>query len=287
MIISFGFIIQSSFTQTFDKEKLDSFLNILEVNNKFMGSVGLSHKREIIYLNSFGYDNINTKQPSSDLTRYRIGSILKLFTATLILRAVEENKLELNNTINGYFSTIKKSNKITVSDLLYHRSGLQDFLYRKDYKDWFTEPKTRDQMIALISENKQEFKPGKETKYSNANYVLLTIILEEIFSKTYSEILKEKILDQIDLKNTYVGSKINPDKNECFSYKYSEKWIKQEETDLSIPLGGGSIVSTPSDLILFIEKLFAGELIRQESLEAMITMKDWFGMGIFSYPFFE
>jgi CubicO group peptidase (beta-lactamase class C family) len=142
-------------------------------------------------------------------------------------------------------------------------------------------------MIETITKAGTGFEPGSKASYSNSNFVLLSYILEKIYQKPYSEILEEKIIKPARLKNTYYGRKINTKDNECYSYKYVEGWKKEPETDMSIPLGGGGIVSTPVDLTLFSDALFSGRLVSENSLKQMKTMKDHLGMGLFQMPFYE
>jgi len=78
-----------------------------------------------------------------------------------------------------------------------------------------------------------------------------------------------------------------PEENEARSYSFKDNWTLEAETDPSIPLGAGAIQSTAADLAVFIEKLFAGELISKESLDQMTALQDGFGRGIFSFPYYE
>jgi CubicO group peptidase (beta-lactamase class C family) len=95
------------------------------------------------------------------------------------------------------------------------------------------------------------------------------------------------IVEPLALKNTYYGGKTKPSDNECRSYKYRGNWILESETDMSIPLGAGGIVSTPTDLTKFGDALFGGKLLKPESLELMKTMEDGYGIGLFKFPFYD
>jgi len=282
-----GLFFQFGCAQSIDKSKLDSLFKILETNNKFMGSIAISHNGKIVYSKSIGFADIESNQKITEQTKFRIGSISKMFTASLILKAVEENKLKLNETIDKYFPAIVNSNKITVSNLLNHRSGIHSFTDDADYLSWCTQAKSENEMLAIIAKGKSEFEPDSKAQYSNSNYLLLTIILEKAYKKPFKEILNEKILSPVALQSTYLGGKINLKDAECNSYKLSDKWLLEPETDMSIPLGAGAVVSNPSDLTKFIEALFAGKIISEKSLEQMTTLKDNYGMGIFQIPFYE
>ena len=279
--------IQIGLTQTLDTSKLNDYFKSLDSNNKFMGSVALFNNGELVYNNQIGYADIETKQKPNQYTKYRIGSISKTFTATLVLKAIEEEKISLDKTLKNYFPNIPNSNLITISNLLYHRSGIHNYTNDKAYLKYNTKQKSKKEMLSIISKFDSDFKPNSKFEYSNSNYLLLSYILEKTYNKTYSEILNEKIINPIGLKNTFFGSKINLDKNESFSYSYKGKWEKQTETNMSILLGAGGIVSTPNDLLQFSAALFNYKIISKNSLSKMVTLEDNYGMGLFKIPFYD
>lgn len=280
--------IQISFAQSsFDKEKLDNYFNALEKNNKFMGSVAVSKNGKIIYERTIGLADVENKIKATNLSKYRIGSISKTFTAALILKAHEEQRLDLTQTIDKWFPTIKNSEIITVQNLLNHRSGIHNFTSNQEYLTWHTLPKTEKEMIEIITKGGSDFSPGSKAQYSNSNYVLLTYILEKTFNKSFSQLLKEYITDPIGLTNTYVFGKTNVNNLECRSYKFTTSWTLEPETDYTIPLGAGAIISTASDVTKFADALFGGKIINNESLQIMKNIVDGYGSGIFQIPFYN
>jgi D-alanyl-D-alanine carboxypeptidase len=280
--------IVKSYSQDFDTNKLDAYFEALEVSNKFMGSVALLKEGKIVYTKHVGFSDVESKIKPSKNTKYKIGSISKTFTSTLILMAVEEQRLALSTTIENYFPSITNSEIIAISNLLNHRSGIHNFTDDvKDYIKYNTTPKTEKEMIQIIAKSGSDFEPDSKAQYSNSNYVLLSYILEKVYSKPYDEILDEKIIQPLGLKDTYFGSKSDMKNNESHSYVYQEKWMKQPETDISIPMGAGGIVSTPSDLTLFAHALFTNKLIAETNLNKMKTITDKYGMGLFQMPFYD
>ncbi|MFN2262540.1 MAG: serine hydrolase domain-containing protein [Psychroflexus sp.] len=285
LLIALG---QINFAQTnFDKAKLDNYFNLLEENNKFMGSVAVSKNGKIIYTKSIGYADLENKVKATEKTKYRIGSISKTFTAVLVLRAVEEEKLDLNQTLDQWFPKITNANKITLKQLLSHRSGIHNFTNDADYLTYNTQPKSEKEMLEIIANGGSDFEPDSKSEYSNSNFVLLTYILEKTYSKSYADLLQEVIAKPINLTNTYVPEKTNPKNNESKSYNFLGSWKLQPETDATIPLGAGSIISTPIDLTKFVDALFGGKLLTSESLEIMKTIKDGYGIGLFRLPFYN
>ena len=279
--------VTTCFTQSFNHQKLDSLLDILETNNKFMGSIALSHNGKTIYSNSVGYAQMSDSLKADSLTRYRIGSISKVFTATLVLKAAEERKLTLETSLSKYFPQVQHSDSITIENLLNHSSGIYDFTLDENYLGWNTSFQSRQAMLRRITEGSPEFNPGTKNKYSNSNYLLLSFILEDIYDKDFGEILKMKIIVPAGLDHTSYGGKIKSKDNEAASYSYLGSWEKESETDLSIPQGAGGIISTAQDLNKFMEHLFAGKLISEASLDKMTNFKNGFGLGLFKFPYDE
>lgn len=283
----FAFLISNTFAQQLNTAKLDSLFTVLESNDKYMGSIAISENGKILYTKTIGKTDLLLNKKATAATKYRIGSISKMFTSCLIFKAVEENKLTLNKTIDTYFPSVPNASKITIGNLLNHRSGLYNFTNSDEYMTYHTQPKTEAEMMAIFAKNASVFEPNTKAEYSNTNYVLLSYILEKIYKKPFKDILAEKIISPLGLKNTYMGGKINLENNECYSYFYTETWDKEDETDMSIPLGAGSVVSNPTDLTIFIDNLFAGKIISTKSLQQMTTMEGVYGMGVFEMPFYD
>lgn len=289
IITSLIFAMASQYTiaQTINKEKLDTYFNQLEKHNKFMGSVAVSKEGKLLYTKTVGYADYANKIKATDDYKYRIGSISKTFTAVLVLQAVEQGKLTLETTLDTYFPTIKNANKITVAHLLNHTSGIHNFTDDASFLDWNTKRKTQQEMVSIIEKGGSDFEPNSKPSYSNSNYVLLTYIIEKVNKDSYAEILQKNIIKPLNLKNTYLGNSIQVQNNEVKSYSYSDGWKLETETDLSIPVGAGAVVSNPKDLILFSEALFGGKLLQPSSLKIMKTFKESYGSGLFEFPFSE
>ena len=281
------FLSQFLFSQQYDFEKLDRYFDSLKENNRFMGTISLSKGNELIYTRSIGFLDFENNILLDSNSKFRIGSISKTFTSVLILKSEEDGKLNLNDTIENFFPDLPNSEKITIENLLSHRSGIFNFTDSPEYIKYSIHPKSREELIKIISNFDTVFKPGRRSEYSNSNYILLTIILEKLYSKNYSDILSEKITKPYELNNTYYGDKIDVKNNEAKSYMYAGKWIPQDETDPSVPLGAGGIVSNPSDLTKFSYLLFSGNILKNHSLEKMKKISGQYGLGIFTIPFYK
>jgi len=289
--ITFLFLVAICCTMTakaqdLDTTKLDKYFQALNANNEFMGSVSICRNGIEIYSKSVGFADIDKKIPYSKSSKSCVGSISKMFTAIMVFQAIEGKKLSLTETIDKYFPSIKNAEKITVGQLLSHRSGIHNYTANWEFMQW--PAKTREQMIDIIIGGGSDFEPDLTADYSNSGYVLLSYILEDVYGKSYADILTNNIIRPLSLENTYFGkNRINIGDNECNSYLYSDEWKIQTVTDPSVTLGAGCIISTPKDLNKFADALFNGKLISESSLTAMLNIRDDYGMGIFPVPYFS
>ena len=283
-------LFTAGYAQTLDKAKLDQFFDRLAEKNKAMGSLTIAKAGNVLYTRAIGYSQINgtEKKPLTAATRYRIGSITKMFTAVMILQLVEERKLKLTGTLDKFFPQVSNAHKITIAQILAHRSGIHDiFLDRNLRPSSKTNPITKDELLTLIAKGKPDFEPDAKHSYSNSGYTLLGLIVEKLTGKPYGEALKKRSTSKIGLNDTYIATgNINVNKNEALTYRnYPTGWKQEPETHPSILFGAGSIVSTPNDLAKFIQALFDLKLISQESLGSMKTIRDGEGLGMEPFQF--
>ncbi len=273
--------------QAFDQANMDAFFDLLDAEKQAMGSIAIMQNGEQVYQRSIGYADVAAEKTADKDTKYRIGSISKTFTATLVLQLVETGELSLNTKLSEYFPQVPNAQLITVEQLLRHRSGIFNFTDAANYVEYMEQPKTRAELVDIIVAGGSIFPPDSTADYSNSNYVLLTYIAEKAAGKDYATLLQERICKPCALKRTDYGGKIDVSANEALSYQSANGQEIATETDMSIPAGAGSVVSTPGELTQFFSCLFTGKLLKEESLEAMTTLKDDYGMGLFQVPFSE
>lgn len=284
----FGVSAQPVCSEVYNFEPIDSLFKLITINNKGMGSIAIRKDGNLLYSNSMGYSFVaeNDKKLSNKETVYKIGSITKMFTSVMIFQLIEQGKLSLETPLSAYFPNLKNAKKITISHLLNHRSGIHNFTDDADYQFYMQAAKSKKEMLEIIAKKGIDFEPNEKAAYSNANYILLGYIAEEISKKSYAELLKSAICDKIDLKNTYLGNGVKESKNEAQSYIFlNNAYKKTTETHPSVAYSAGSIVSTPEDVTKFIDALFHFKLLKKESLDKMVELVENYGRGIFRYPF--
>src|SRR5262245_28996088 len=151
-------LFTAGYAQTLDKAKLDQFFDRLAEKNKAMGSLTIAKGGNVLYTRAIGYSQINgtEKKPLTTASRFRIASITKTYTAVMILQLVEEGKLTLTDTLDKFFPQVPNAQKITIGQMLAHRSGIPNV--RRDQATWKPgEAVTKDEMLALIVKGAPEF----------------------------------------------------------------------------------------------------------------------------------
>ena len=283
LFVFFGYQVNAQ--NLHNVEKLDSLFNMISSNQLAMGSISILSNGEEIYRQSIGYADLDSKSKANASTKYRIGSITKTFTAAVLMQLIEEGKLEIDTRLNEYFPQVPNSDIITVQHLLRHQSGLFNVTDEEDFRTWMVEPQSREEMLVRIRKNPVVFEPGERSEYSNTNYLLLSYIAEEIEDMGYAEIVKKRIIDKLNLPNTFYGGRINSEDGQARSYIKSEnEWELTPETDMSVPMGAGALVSTPEDLNTFFYNLFQGKIVSENSLDAMKRTTNGTGIGLMRLP---
>lgn len=287
LIISFPVLAQDEHEGA-NYRKIDSLMTHLYQNNKFMGGLTIRARGVVLFSKAYGFADVGAKVKANPGTKYKIGSITKMFTASMVFQLMEEKKLSGNDKLSKFFPKMPNADKITINNLLNHSSGIYNYTKDSTFTPKLTSAQLRRDMLERLYKYKPDFEPGTKAEYSNSNYLLLGYIIQDITHKTYKEAVTERILMKAGLRNTYYFSKVNLKKNEAYSYKFEDgKWEKQPEWHESVAGGAGALQSTPEDLTKFITALWNGKIISPKSLTDMTTMEMGFGKGVFNFPFGE
>ena len=280
-------IAGTALAQSFDRAKLDQYFQLLEANNKGMGQVSFMVSGQEVYQNAFGFANVQTNQKANTQTKYRIGSISKSFTATLIMQLVEAGKLSLEDPLAKYFPEIPNAGEIRIKDLLQHSSGIYNITDDPELRTWIYSAQSREQMLNRIAAGTPQFDAGAQVSYSNSNYILLSFILEDAYGMNYGAVLEKQIIIPLGLTETRFGGSIQADNNEALPYYYEDEAWQQisPHTHLNAPMGAGGIVSTAKDVSRFYAQLFSGALVSENTLKMMIQTREDVGLGIMGFPF--
>lgn len=267
--------------QKSDFQKLDKFITNLAEENRVMGSFSIFENENEVYSRFIGYSYIETEKPIDPETRFRIGSVSKIYTATIIMQLIEQGKLSLDSKLSEFFPQIPKADSITIQNLLQHTSGLFNLLKDPEYLNYRANEISKEDRLAKISSFELVFEPGKHQDYSNTNYLLLSFIAENISNESFSDVLDARITEPLELTTTGQGKVIDPSENEALSYHPADaNWIEMPETHPSLSIGAGSMFSTPREMNVFIQSLFNATLVDSSSLNKMREIHGKYGLGL-------
>lgn len=273
-----------------NKEKMDQYFDLLDTHQKAMLSVSINEQGKHFYNRQIGLESQDRGVFSDTLiksdvdTKYYIGSITKVFTATLIFDLIEKNKLTLSTKLSTFFPTVANAQIITIEHMLSHRSGIFNHTNDSRYWRYMNDKQTPQQMVDRIVDYTSAFEPGSKYEYSNSNYLLLGYIIEKITGKTYQQYLQTQITDKLALKNTLLDSDSNSKEHQASSFNYSyERWNENKNAHPSVAFSAGAMLSTTKDLTIFIRALFNGKLISKDFLAIMKGDNDDIPKGLFNW----
>jgi len=286
-----SFAQESAQAQTYKIERVDSYLKLLESNSKFMGYVLISHAGSVLYQNGFGYADVENRIPFSDTTIICICSTGKIFTATIIMKLVQENKIQLDDKIGKYFPELPYGDNILIKHLLTHTSGLGQY---QDNPLWHLN-KNCAENIEFIKTQKLKFTPGEKTYYSTSGMILLGALIEKIYHKNFIDIVESDLIIPYGMNNTsFLSYKEAFEKNKGnmpHMYKIDDngqviiRGLTKTDNVLT-PLAAGGQLSCASDLLKFDQALYSYKILNKESLDQMIEKQyesEWtgtyFGLG--------
>jgi D-alanyl-D-alanine carboxypeptidase len=245
---------------------LDDLLRAYEEEGTFSGSIAACRGGEILLERSCGWRDTDATARNDAKSVYYIGSVSKVFVAALVLKAVDEGDLALDDPIHRFVPSFEAGEGVTVSNLLNHSSGLPEWLGR-----WDTSRKTDidlEDFFVFISGQSSDFPAGTRSAYSNSNYEMLAYILEGIYRRPYAEILEDGILGPLGLEHSGFGLPASCDG------PLARNWLEYTLLRLVGPWKGacipsGSLFSSVGDLKIFFSALSGGRIIPRESFALM------------------
>ena len=238
-----------------------------------------------------GLANVETATPMRPDNQFRAGSVMKPFVSVVVLQLVEEGRLLLDDPMTSVLpgritAKFANSDQITVRMLLNHTGGVADCfteavmgeIVTNLQKIWEVE-----EFLDVAVARDPYFAPGEGQAYSNTDYLLLGLVIEEATGRTWREEVRERIIEPLNLENTLLpepGDKSIPP-NQAHGYNDLGAGLV-DVTELGVDpsmagaAGGQQLVTTAEDLARFLKAMFAGELFQNaETLDVMQTFVDW------------
>ncbi len=255
------------------------------------------------WLKASGVSDLDTKTPMKSTDGFSIASMSKTFVSVVMLKLVEQGKLDLDEAIATYLpddvsSHITNSNKITVRQLLNHTSGIAEYDESQEFKQATahrsrSQPWTAKEAIKYIYDAPPRALPGEKFIYTDSNYILLELIVEQITEENLAQVTRNFILNPLGLKHTFTELREPATGKVATGYGNRNKDGKLAsfaEVNDGNGLGDGALVSNAEDLAKFAKALFAKKtLLSPEMTRQMLTFKNKavsysYGLGVERFP---
>lgn len=199
---------------------------------------------------AFGTASLENPTPVTTSSLFKIGSVTKVFTATLIHRLIEEGKLSYDTSISRFFPTYPNGKAITVRNLLEHTSGIPEMLALPAVQQNLARYWSPQELIALAAKQPPLFKPGTRQMYCNTGFLMLAVIAEKVTGQTYAEQINEIFVNKLGMKSLLAGvdGAVVPHMVSGYSDSKGEMQLPMAAS-VAIALGTGNLEAAPHDVV--------------------------------------
>lgn len=220
-------------------------------------SIAIIKNEEVVFNNSFGYGNLEYQMPLDNKSVFDIASLAKQFTGFAIASLINDQKLDLNESVKKYFPELTfLDEEMQIRHLVYHTSGLRDIggLFALAYKG--ENLTSIDAFDIIKNQNALNFPIGTEYDYSNTNYVLLAMVVERISGLSFREWCDKNLFELLKMDNTFAND--NPYEiieNRAIAYNENLPNLSFQQNNGMALIGSSAIFSTVDNLIIWIQAL--------------------------------
>ena len=252
--------------------ELEDYMKAVEEKENFHGSILVARNDEILLSKGYGRADFTQNTLNKPGTSFAIGSVTKQFTAMAIMQLVEKNLINLNDKVSKYFPNLAHGDLITVENLLTHTSALVNFTELNQFFTMNSKDLTPMDMVDLIKDMDLEYTPGDGFKYSNTNYLLLVMIVENVSSLSLEEYLEKNIFTPLKMTSTGTAYGKNNKIHDASAYS---GYIQVTPIDDSVLLrkvhGAGNLYSTVEDLYRWDRGLNTEKVVKKETLDKIFN----------------
>ncbi|MGI8734735.1 MAG: serine hydrolase [Pyrinomonadaceae bacterium] len=229
-------------------------------------------KDDFVWVEGYGYADLENKSPARAESAYRLASVTKPMTALAILQLVEKGKIDLDAEVQTYVPYFpKKQWPVTVRQVLGHLGGISHYknpaneLHIKEHRS------TRD-AIGIFESFDLVAEPGTRYSYSSYGYNLLGAIIEAASGMSYGDYMRQQIWQPLGMTNTRMDDPLDVIPYRVRGYQLVNGQVKNSEfIDISSRFAAGGTRSTVSDLLKFAKGVMDGKLLKNDTMNLMAT----------------
>lgn len=240
--------------------------------------VGVWYPGRGTWLHAAGIGDLATAAPMAVDDHVRIASITKTFVATVILQLVEEGAFALDDRLESFIPGIPNGTKITLRQVLAMDAGIYDFVQDPviavDYNADPLHAFTPEDALKIIRASTPDFPPGEKVQYSNSNYILLGMIIEQVTGQSAGDAIAKRILTLLGMTKTSFAT--TPDLPAPYAHGYTAEAAGNAIRDVTrsnpdVPWTSGAIISTLADLRIWAKALATGTLLSPSMQRERLT----------------
>jgi D-alanyl-D-alanine carboxypeptidase len=256
------------------------------------GALALVREGERTQTFASGFADVDARVKLRGGERFRVGSVTKTFVATLVLQLAAEHRVSLDDPVERRLpGLLADGGRITIRDLLAHRSGLADVADDAEVLNGSRSDWSPRRLVALAARRPRTAPPGGAFRYSSTNYLVLGLVAERVTGRSLASELARRIFRPLGLS----GTTFTPGRLQG-AHVHGYRLVSHQGVvdpaagprDLEAqsarwPGASGAVVSTADDVARFLAALLGGRLLPPEQLAAMETIRPRYGLGLAVY----
>ncbi len=269
-------------------------LDEIAAETGFSGVVRVDRGGQPVLVRAYGLADRAHAIPNTADTQFATASGTKGLTALVVMRLVEDGALRLDTTARSVLGSDLPlvDERVSIEHLLAHRSGIGDYLDEEldlDFTDYLMpvpvqELATTEAYLGVLDGHAQKFAPGERFSYCNGGYVVLALIAERVATTPFNDLVRDLVTERAEMHDTaFLRSDALPGRAALGYLQVGEEW---RTNVFHLPVcgsGDGGIYTTAADVSAFWRALFAGAIVREETLADMLrerTADPGCGLGL-------
>lgn len=269
-----------------NNNKYQSLINDMTSSGVVGVTMSVYHTQTGMWVGASGKADLHNNIDMQPCNISRVGSTVKMFTATTVLKLAEEGKIDLDDKISTYLNgdvinNIENADKATIRQLLHHSSGIYNYIQNLKFQtaslnDFIREWKP-DELLKYAYKQKAYFQPDEDVRYSNTGYIMLGMLIEKVEGKPFYKVFEEKLFIPLGLTMTKFAAEDHIPYGIVRGYidMYSNLQVVESTyySGWDYYTADGGLISNPYDMNVFFRALMNGQIINSNSLNEMLTWK--------------
>lgn len=253
--------------------RLDSLARDFLVSSPAAGvTVAVIRGSDTLLFAGYGERDREKHVAADRATVYRIGSVTKQFTSAAILQHVEDGSLKLTDRLGTLLPEYPAWSDVTIRQLLNHTSGIHSYTASETWAKSMAAPKKPAEVMAFVSADTFDFKPGTDWRYNNSGYFLLGMVLEKLEKKPYADIMRDRFFSKFGMRTAAYCPNTPTDARYAAGYnRDGQNLVPAQQIDLSQPFSAGALCMSVPDFLAWQTALTSGRVVTPATYTLMTT----------------